>query len=65
MEIGAPELLIVLVLVVLLFGRGRLGKTLGALGAGLRSFKDNLSGDNKHQDAPEPSKEKPEKVNNG
>ncbi len=44
---GIPELLILLVIVVILFGPGRFGKVLGELGAGLRSFKDNLGAEEK------------------
>ncbi len=43
-DIGIPELLIVLVIVVLLFGPGRIGKIAGELGKGIRSFRDGLSG---------------------
>lgn len=50
MDIGVPELLIILVIVIVLFGPGRFGKILGELGSGLKSFKDNLSSDNKPQD---------------
>jgi sec-independent protein translocase protein TatA len=42
-DIGAPELLIVLVIVVLLFGPGRIAKTMGELGKGIRSFKQSVS----------------------
>ena len=42
-DLGAPELLIVLVIVVLLFGPGRLSKIMGELGKGLRSFKESVS----------------------
>ena len=38
-----PELLIVLVIIVLIFGPGRLAKTMGELGKGIRSFKDSFS----------------------
>ncbi len=44
MDIGVPELLIILVVVLLLFGPGRIAKTAGELGKGLRSFRDGLSG---------------------
>jgi sec-independent protein translocase protein TatA len=44
MDIGAPELIIVLVIIVLLFGPNRIGKVAGELGKGLRSFRDGLSG---------------------
>lgn len=46
-DIGAPELLIVLVIVVLVFGPGRLAKTFGEIGQGIRSFKDSFSSDEK------------------
>ena len=41
---GIPELLIVLVVVLLLFGPGRIAKIAGELGKGIRSFKDGISG---------------------
>ncbi len=43
-DIGIPELLIVLIIVVLLFGPGRIGKIAGELGKGIRSFREGLSG---------------------
>ena len=51
---GWQELLIVLVIVVVLFGVGRIGKIAGELGSGIRAFKDGLQGDeeteNKEED---------------
>ena len=44
-DFGLPEILVILVIIVLLFGPGRIGKVMGDLGKGLRSFKDGLSGD--------------------
>ena len=41
-DFGVPELLIILVIVVLLFGPGRIGKIAGELGKGIRSFRDGL-----------------------
>jgi len=52
MDLGVPELLVILVIVIILFGPGRFGKILGELGAGLRSFKDNLSGEEKDDHKP-------------
>ncbi|MCX6064688.1 MAG: twin-arginine translocase TatA/TatE family subunit [Chloroflexi bacterium] len=56
MEIGLPELLIILVIVIVLLGPGRFGKVLGEFGSGLKSFKDNFSGDKKDVDLPKASK---------
>ena len=50
-DLGAPELLIVLVIVVLLFGPGRLSKIMGELGKGLRSFKESVSSEEKSDSA--------------
>ena len=44
MDIGPTELIIVLVIVLLLFGPGRIGKVAGEIGNGIRSFRDGLSG---------------------
>ncbi|HEX2997606.1 MAG TPA: twin-arginine translocase TatA/TatE family subunit [Anaerolineales bacterium] len=43
LDIGVPELLIVLVVVLLLFGPGRIAKMMGELGKGFRAFKESLS----------------------
>ena len=43
LDIGMPELLIVLVVIILIFGPGRLAKTMGELGKGIRSFRDSFT----------------------
>jgi len=46
-DIGPTELIIVLVIVILVFGPGRLAKLMGELGSGIRSFKDSFSAEEK------------------
>jgi len=39
---GLPELLIILIVVLLLFGPGRIAKIAGELGKGIRSFREGV-----------------------
>jgi sec-independent protein translocase protein TatA len=57
-DIGIPELLIVLVIVVLLFGPGRIGKIAGELGKGIRNFRDGLGGKEDNQAPPNDQEKK-------
>lgn len=41
---GLPELVIVLVIVLLVFGVGRLTNVFGEMGKGIRAFREGLSG---------------------
>ena len=41
-DLGVPELLIVLVIILLLFGPGRIGKIAGEVGKGIRNFREGL-----------------------
>ena len=52
-DIGIPELLIVLVIVVLVFGPGRLAKTMGEIGRGIRSLRDSFSSEEKSESVSE------------
>ncbi len=45
MDIGPTELLVILVIVVILFGSGRIAKLGGELGQGMRDFRKGLSGE--------------------
>lgn len=40
-----PELLLFLVIIVLVFGVGRISKVAGELGSGIRAFKKGISGE--------------------
>ncbi|MGA2503104.1 MAG: twin-arginine translocase TatA/TatE family subunit [Anaerolineales bacterium] len=43
-QLGTTELIIILVIIILLFGVGRIGKIAGELGKGVRDFRAGLSG---------------------
>jgi len=49
MRLGGWELVIVLVIVVIIFGVGRISKIGGELGSGIRAFKDGLQGDDEEE----------------
>jgi sec-independent protein translocase protein TatA len=51
MRLGAPELLLILAVVVILFGVGRIGKIGKELGTGMREFRKGIQGD----DEPKPA----------
>lgn len=59
-SLGPTELIIILVIVILLFGVGRIGKIAGELGSGIRSFRDGLKGDEKNDKAVEEDKKNEE-----
>jgi sec-independent protein translocase protein TatA len=61
-DFGFPELLIVLVIVLLLFGPNRIGKVAGEIGKGIRSLRDGLAGKKDEDEKPaDPSTDKQEK----
>jgi sec-independent protein translocase protein TatA len=59
MDIGPTELIIILLIVVLLFGVGRIGKIAGELGSGIRAFREGLRGDEVDKPIDKPIDEKP------
>jgi sec-independent protein translocase protein TatA len=44
-DIGPTEVIIILVIVVLLFGVGRISQIAGELGQGIRAFREGLQGE--------------------
>lgn len=55
---GLPEILILLVIVLILFGPGRIGKIAGELGQGIKNFRDGMSGNKKEEETQEPPQTK-------
>lgn len=52
-SLGSTELLIVLFIVIILFGVGRIGKIAGELGGGIRAFREGLKGDEENDEKKE------------
>jgi len=55
-RLGPTELIIILVIVILLFGVGRITKIGGELGKGIRSFRDGLKTDEQEKEEAEEKK---------
>lgn len=54
--LGVTELVIILVIVVVLFGVGRLGRIGGELGSGIRAFREGLASDDEENKEEEEKK---------
>jgi len=54
--LGPTELIIILVIVLLIFGVGRVSKIGGELGSAIREFRSGISGDGKKADTEETEK---------
>ncbi|MFO7943634.1 MAG: twin-arginine translocase TatA/TatE family subunit [Anaerolineales bacterium] len=55
-NLGPTELIIILVIVLLVFGVGRISDVAGELGEGIRAFREGLQGEgleNNSEDGPE------------
>ena len=50
MRFGGWEIIIVLVIILLVFGPGRITKVAGEMGKSIKAFKDGLTEDNKPED---------------
>lgn len=50
-DLGIPELIIILTIIILLFGVGRINKIASELGSGIRAFREGLNSekDNKKE----------------
>lgn len=49
---GVPELLIILVIIIVLFGVGRISKISGEIGKSIRSFRDGIKTDEDKKEEP-------------
>ena len=59
-RLGPTELIIILVIVILIFGVGRIGKIAGEMGSGIRAFRDGLKGEEEDEETAEEDKTKEE-----
>lgn len=55
-RIGIPELILILVIVLIVFGAGRLPQIGGAIGKGIREFRKSQRGDYDEEEKPEAKK---------
>ena len=59
--LGPTELIIILVIIVIVFGVGRISKIGGELGSGTKAFKEGLQGDEEEEVEEEAEVESEEK----
>jgi sec-independent protein translocase protein TatA len=57
MRLGGLEILVVLVIVLLIFGPGRIAKVAGEMGKSIKAFKDGLNNDHEEAEDQDDKKE--------
>ena len=58
MRFGGLEIIGIILLILLLFGPGRISKVAGEMGKGIKAFKDGITGgEEKPEDTQEPGEE--------
>ncbi len=58
LRLGGWEWIIILVIVILLFGPGRIGKISGEIGRSIKSFREGLGGKEEDESKPESDEKK-------
>jgi len=58
-HLGWPEIILILVVLILVFGVGRITKIGGELGSGIKAFKEGLNGKKKSDEEKESDETKP------
>jgi sec-independent protein translocase protein TatA len=61
--IGMPELIIILVIIFIIFGAGKLPEIGKGVGKGIKNFKNSLSGKDDTDDTPTENKDEKKKIN--
>ncbi len=58
MRLGGWEIVIVLAIVLLLFGPGRISRVAGEVGKSIKAFRDGLTNDKKEENEEDPEEKK-------
>jgi sec-independent protein translocase protein TatA len=63
-KLGLPELGLIVLIVLIIFGAGRLPEVGGAIGKGIRAFRKSQKGEDE-EEAPKTAKNEPSEQNKG
>ena len=64
LRFGPTELIIILVIVILLFGVGRIGKIAGELGSGIKAFRKGLQSEDEEKQKSETTESNTDETEN-